>query len=150
MVSSVGPPLLCPTSCVTTEISVHCFQYPSVGVFVASKCDFELENHRTMSSLGDTKDSLELYNIQNMDGTKYIEFTPLCLAVEFYGPLTFSDSFVTNSATLEITILNPNNRPSMYLASNGSRLIFLADLTNVLFSNAPQTSTIMMLHPWRI
>ncbi|EJK67967.1 hypothetical protein THAOC_10913, partial [Thalassiosira oceanica] len=50
-----------------------------------------------------------------MDGNKFIAFTPLCLAVEFYGPLTYSDSFDTNSMILEITMLNPENQPNEYL-----------------------------------
>ena len=105
----------------TMKFLVPCLQYQAVEVYIASKCDFELENHRTISSLNKTKDSVELYNIQDLDGNKFIEFTPLCLAAEFYGPLTYSDSFSTNSNTLEITILNPDNQPSMYTSSIRAR-----------------------------
>jgi len=56
--------------------------------------------------------TVELYNEQDIDGNKYITFTPLCLDVELYG--SFGSVFSTNEDTLEVAVQNPENRPAEY------------------------------------
>ena len=51
-------------------------QYSPVTVYLASKCDFD-GNFRTIQDLHDTISSIELYNQEDDDGNKYLEFSPL-------------------------------------------------------------------------
>ena len=62
-------------------------QYSPVKLYLASECDFA-GGLRTMSGMGKTRMKVELYNQEDEQGTKNIEFTPLCLEVEYYGELT--------------------------------------------------------------
>lgn len=72
-------------------------------------------------------DTIELYNNEDGDGNKYIQFAPLCVEVAFYGHLIAGDSFATNQDTLEVAILNPENQVAEYYNARTA----LEDMTNL-------------------
>lgn len=79
-------------------------------LYLESECD--LDGGFRGSGNGDTatKAKIELYNKEDEDGERFLEFTSLCLEVQFFGSLTYSDSFATNANTLEVSVMNPNNQ----------------------------------------
>ena len=90
--------------------------YSPVELHLQSQCD------------GSAINTVELYNQEDSDGNKYIGFTPLCLAVEFYGEATLA--FSTNEDTLEVALQNPENRPAEYQNSR-TRMKFMENLDSV-------------------